>query len=125
MDDTNILIFLHFYPDGKQQVTSFNYFNLLSQISVFKQFFYVYLQIAVSIRKATEDYAPLAEGGEAHWEVLERILFLYAKLNPGQGYVQGMNEIVGPIYHAFACDPDQKWRGINIFWKNIFLECLY
>ncbi|XP_024221357.1 TBC1 domain family member 13 isoform X2 [Bombus vosnesenskii] len=67
-------------------------------------------QIAVSIRKATEDYAPLAEGGEAHWEVLERILFLYAKLNPGQGYVQGMNEIVGPIYHAFACDPDQNWR---------------
>ncbi|XP_011868245.1 PREDICTED: TBC1 domain family member 13 isoform X3 [Vollenhovia emeryi] len=67
-------------------------------------------KIAVSVRKATEDYAPLAEGGEAHWEVLERILFLYAKLNPGQGYVQGMNEIVGPIYHAFACDPDPTWR---------------
>ncbi|XP_011068863.1 PREDICTED: TBC1 domain family member 13 isoform X1 [Acromyrmex echinatior] len=67
-------------------------------------------QIAVSVRKATEDYAPLSEGGEAHWEVLERILFLYAKLNPGQGYVQGMNEIVGPIYHAFACDPDPTWR---------------
>ncbi|XP_008208750.1 TBC1 domain family member 13 [Nasonia vitripennis] len=66
-------------------------------------------KIAVSARKAAEDYAPL-EGGEAHWEVLERILFLYAKLNPGQGYVQGMNEIVGPIYYAFACDPDQKWR---------------
>lgn len=67
-------------------------------------------KIAVSVRKAIEDYAPLAEGGEAHWEVLERILFLYAKLNPGQGYVQGMNEIVGPIYHAFACDPDPTWR---------------
>lgn len=63
------------------------------------------------MRKAPEDYAPLTEGGEAHWEVLERILFLYAKLNPGQGYVQGMNEIVGPIYHAFACDPDHSWRG--------------
>ena len=35
-----------------------------------------------------EDYAPLDEGREAHWEVVERILFLYAKLNPGQGYVQ-------------------------------------
>ncbi|XP_058793517.1 TBC1 domain family member 13 isoform X1 [Phymastichus coffea] len=66
-------------------------------------------KIAVPARKAIEDYAPL-EGGEAHWEVLERVLFLYAKLNPGQGYVQGMNEIVGPIYYAFACDPDQKWR---------------
>lgn len=30
-----------------------------------------------------EDYAPLDEGQEAHWEVVERILFLYAKLNPG------------------------------------------
>lgn len=67
-------------------------------------------KIAVSVKKATEDYAPLDEGGEAHWEVLERILFLYAKLNPGQGYVQGMNEIIGPIYHAFACDPDSTWR---------------
>ncbi|XP_023336219.1 TBC1 domain family member 13 [Eurytemora carolleeae] len=32
-----------------------------------------------------EDYAPLSAGMEAHWEVVERILFLYAKLNPGQG----------------------------------------
>ncbi|XP_073975861.1 TBC1 domain family member 13 isoform X3 [Rhodnius prolixus] len=67
-------------------------------------------QIALSTRKATEDYYPLSEGSEAHWEVVERILFLYAKLNPGQGYVQGMNEIVGPIYHVFACDPDHAWR---------------
>jgi hypothetical protein len=68
-------------------------------------------QIALSVKKAPEDYAPMPEGMEAHWEVVERILFLYAKLNPGQGYVQGMNEIVGPIYYTFACDPDLGWRG--------------
>jgi hypothetical protein len=34
-----------------------------------------------------EDYAPLDEGKEAHWEVVERILFLYAKLNPGKSNV--------------------------------------
>ncbi|VEN55951.1 unnamed protein product [Callosobruchus maculatus] len=67
-------------------------------------------KIALSVKKATEDYAPMTEGREAHWEVVERVLFLYAKLNPGQGYVQGMNEIVGPIYHAFACDPDISFR---------------
>ncbi|CAH1394609.1 unnamed protein product [Nezara viridula] len=67
-------------------------------------------RIALSRRKAPEDYAPLPEGSEAHWEVVQRILFLYAKLNPGQGYVQGMNEIVGPIYHVFASDPHQEWR---------------
>ena len=31
-----------------------------------------------------EDYVPLEAGQEAHWEVVERILFLYAKLNPGK-----------------------------------------
>lgn len=53
----------------------------------------------------------MEEGKEAHWEVVERILFLYAKLNPGQSYVQGMNEIIGPIYHAFASDPNVEFRG--------------
>ncbi|RUS14214.1 rab-GTPase-TBC domain-containing protein, partial [Jimgerdemannia flammicorona] len=31
-------------------------------------------------------------------------MFIYAKLNPGVGYVQGMNELLGPIYHLFARD---------------------
>jgi len=57
------------------------------------------------------DYRHLPDGEEAHWEVVERILFLYAKLNPGQSYVQGMNEIIGPIYYTFATDPDQEWRS--------------
>lgn len=63
------------------------------------------------MRKAQEDYAVLTSGQEAHWEVVERILFIYAKLNPGQSYVQGMNEIIGPIYYLFATDPDNEWRG--------------
>ncbi|KAI9276021.1 rab-GTPase-TBC domain-containing protein [Sporodiniella umbellata] len=37
-----------------------------------------------------------------HWEVIERILYIYAKLNPGVGYVQGMNELLAPIYYVFA-----------------------
>ncbi|CAK1554166.1 unnamed protein product [Leptosia nina] len=56
------------------------------------------------------DYVPLTEGAEAHWEVVERMLFLYAKFNPGQGYVQGMNEIIGPIYHTFAVNPNIEER---------------
>ncbi|XP_033096948.1 TBC1 domain family member 13-like [Anneissia japonica] len=55
-------------------------------------------------------YNALEDGQEAHWEVVERILFIYAKLNPGQGYVQGMNEIIGPIYYIFATDPDVEWE---------------
>lgn len=62
----------------------------------------------------TSEFKPLDEGSEAHWEVVERILFVYCKLNPGQGYVQGMNEIIGPIYYCFATDPIVKMKGINI-----------
>jgi len=54
----------------------------------------------------------MEEGKEAHWEVVQRILFIYAKLNPGQGYVQGMNEIVGPIYYILASDPKSEYRGL-------------
>ena len=62
--------------------------------------------------KINEDYRPFSDNVEAHWEVVERILFLYAKLNPGQGYVQGMNEIIGPIYFLFASDRDVSCRGM-------------
>jgi len=43
-------------------------------------------------------------------EAIQRILFMYTKLNSGIGYVQGMNEILGPIYYTFASDNDPFWR---------------
>ncbi|XP_065321757.1 TBC1 domain family member 13-like [Gordionus sp. m RMFG-2023] len=45
---------------------------------------------------------------EYHWEVCQRILFVYAKLNPGQSYIQGMNEILGPIYYVMANFNDES-----------------
>ncbi|KAF9400847.1 hypothetical protein BGX21_003368 [Mortierella sp. AD011] len=48
---------------------------------------------------------------DLHWEAIERILFIYAKLNPGVGYVQGMNEILGPLYYLLANDPDEVNRA--------------
>lgn len=50
------------------------------------------------------------------------MLFLYAKLNPGQGYVQGMNEIIGPIYHTFAIDPDKEYRRKSQTDKDLSFE---
>jgi hypothetical protein len=58
-----------------------------------------------------DEYEILSDGCEAHWEVVERILFVFSKLNSGQSYVQGMNEIIGPIYYTFATDPNPEWRG--------------
>lgn len=63
----------------------------------------------------SNEYEVLPNGSEAHWEVVERILFIYAKLNPGIAYVQGMNEIVGPIYYTFATDPNDEWKG---WWRK-------
>ncbi|XP_055841388.1 TBC1 domain family member 13 isoform X2 [Episyrphus balteatus] len=67
-------------------------------------------KINLITKRSTENYEAMEEGQEAHWEVVQRILFLYAKLNPGQGYVQGMNEIVGPIYYVMASDPNIEYR---------------
>jgi len=40
-----------------------------------------------------------------HHDSLARILLLYARLNPGVQYVQGMNELCAPLYYLFIQDP--------------------
>lgn len=55
-----------------------------------------------------DGYQILPQGQEAHWEVCERILFIFARLNPGIAYVQGMNEILGPIYYTFVTDSKES-----------------
>ncbi|CAD7701863.1 unnamed protein product [Ostreobium quekettii] len=49
------------------------------------------------------------DGEEAarHREDLKRALFIFAKLNPGITYVQGLNEIYAPLYYVFSKDPDK------------------
>lgn len=39
-----------------------------------------------------------------HYDALARVLLLFARLNPGIRYVQGMNELCAPIYFLFAQD---------------------
>ena len=38
---------------------------------------------------------------DTHSDVLARVLFIYAKLNPGVKYVQGMNEVLAVLYYCF------------------------
>ncbi len=38
---------------------------------------------------------------EAHSDALARILFIYARLNTGIRYVQGMNEVLAVLYYCF------------------------
>ncbi|KRX28114.1 TBC1 domain family member 13 [Trichinella nelsoni] len=69
-------------------------------------------------KRGNDDYFTIDKGKETHWQVVERILFIYSKLNPGVKYVQGMNEIVGPIYFVFASD--SQWQEI----KDNFIKTL-
>lgn len=41
---------------------------------------------------------------ETHADVIARILFIYSKFSPDVSYVQGMNEIIAPIYYCFSYD---------------------
>ena len=41
---------------------------------------------------------------------MKRALFLYAKLNPGLRYIQGMNELMAPLYYMFKTDTD-RWAA--------------
>ncbi|KAL6613974.1 hypothetical protein ACP70R_036244 [Stipagrostis hirtigluma subsp. patula] len=50
-------------------------------------------------------------------ESLKNVLIIFAKLNAGIRYVQGMNEILAPLYFVFRSDPDDK----NAVW-NKFAE---
>lgn len=40
-----------------------------------------------------------------------RILFIYARMHPELGYVQGMNELLAPIFYLFEEDESPAFRG--------------
>lgn len=76
-------------------------------------------QLASTRKKNDDDgFQELPEGQEAHWEVCGRMLFIFALLNPGIAYVQGMNEILGPIYYTFVTDAapgQEEWAEADSF----------
>lgn len=41
-----------------------------------------------------------------HRDEMKRVLFVFAKLNPGLNYVQGMNEMLAPLYYVFSTDAE-------------------
>lgn len=55
---------------------------------------------------------------ETHCDILERILYIYSKLNKDVGYVQGMNELIAPIYYCFCKDTNVNVEDVeaDTFW---------
>ena len=65
-----------------------------------------------------------------HADVLSRILFIYSKFEPEVSYVQGMNEIIAPIYYTFSFDRINESEPIDdieadSFWCFFNLMCTY
>ncbi|KAJ1951092.1 hypothetical protein FBU59_000362 [Linderina macrospora] len=48
-----------------------------------------------------------------HAEAMARILYVYARFNRGAGYVQGMNEILAPLYYVVAVS-QQRIGGYSV-----------
>ncbi|KAJ8300951.1 hypothetical protein KUTeg_022470 [Tegillarca granosa] len=69
--------------------------------------------LITSRRRASEEYMVLKDGQEAHWEVVERILFIYAKLNPGQEYAEA---------DSFFCFTNLMGEIRDIFIKTLDLD---
>jgi len=58
-----------------------------------------------------------------HYDVLARILLLFAKLNRGVKYAQGMNELCAPLYYLFSQDPlcHQSAEADTFFCFNLLM----
>ena len=59
-------------------------------------------------RAAAHDRPLHARFVDRQWHAVLRVLFLYAMLNPSIGYIQGMNEVVYVLLHAFFATRDEE-----------------
>ncbi|KAE8713925.1 phospholipase D alpha 1-like [Hibiscus syriacus] len=84
----------------------------LGKASVWHQYF-EHIDIAEQIDRDLQRTHPEMKffSGESsfsrrHRESMRNILLLFSKLNPAIRYVQGMNEVLAPIYYVFSTDTD-------------------
>ncbi|KAL6974216.1 hypothetical protein U1Q18_028397 [Sarracenia purpurea var. burkii] len=86
----------------------------LGKASVWHQFFQ-FTEIADQIDRDLQRTHPdmkFFSGGTSlsrkNREAMRNILLLFAKLNPEIRYVQGMNEVLAPIYYVFSTDTNEQ-----------------
>ncbi|GLJ15806.1 hypothetical protein SUGI_0260610 [Cryptomeria japonica] len=90
----------------------------LGKSSVWNQFFQdteTTEQIERDVKRTHPDmhfFSGDSESAISNQESLKHILLIFAKLNPGIRYVQGMNEVVAPLFYVFKTDPDES-NSIN------------
>ncbi|KAL3724567.1 hypothetical protein ACJRO7_029699 [Eucalyptus globulus] len=86
----------------------------LGKSSIWNQFFQdaeIVQQIDRDVKRTHPDmdfFSGDSAYAKANQDALRNILILFAKLNPGIRYVQGMNEILAPLFFVFRTDPDEE-----------------
>ena len=56
---------------------------------------------------------PKGKKEKTHYEIIKRILYIYAKVNPKMKYTQGMNEICAVIYFALWKDTEDDFLSLH------------
>ncbi|CAH9080142.1 unnamed protein product [Cuscuta europaea] len=89
----------------------------LGKNSIWNQFFQdteIIEQIERDVKRTHPDFhffsgdTPFAKSNQ---EALKDILIVFAKLNPGIRYVQGMNELLAPLFYVFKNDPNEEYAA--------------
>ncbi|KAM7488852.1 hypothetical protein LguiB_026336 [Lonicera macranthoides] len=86
----------------------------LGKTSVWNQFFQdteIIEQIDRDVKRTHPDlhfFSGDSLLAKSNREALQCILIIFAKLNPGIRYVQGMNEILAPLFYVFKNDPIEE-----------------
>ncbi|KAL3634392.1 hypothetical protein CASFOL_021446 [Castilleja foliolosa] len=86
----------------------------LGKSSIWNKFFQdseIIEQIDRDVKRTHPDI-PFFSGDSAvaksNQEAMRNILIVFAKLSPGIRYVQGMNEILAPLFYVFKSDPNDE-----------------
>ncbi|CAI9117686.1 OLC1v1019137C1 [Oldenlandia corymbosa var. corymbosa] len=86
----------------------------LGKTSIWNQFFQdteVIEQIDRDVKRTHPDlnfFSGESSFAKSNQDSLRNILIVFAKLNPGIRYVQGMNEILAPLFYVFRNDPNEE-----------------
>jgi hypothetical protein len=88
---------------------------------------YVHHKFRGIMRKQHGAAPTIEPTNETHTDVLQRLLYIYARLNVGISYVQGMNELLAPIYYCFSQDTNPAFAAgaeADAFWcfTNLMAE---
>ncbi|KAK9062548.1 hypothetical protein SSX86_019735 [Deinandra increscens subsp. villosa] len=87
----------------------------LGKTSIWNQYFQdseIIEQIDRDVKRTHPDiqfFSGDSASAKANQDSLKNILIVYAKLNPGIRYVQGMNEILAPLFYVFKNDPNEDY----------------